>query len=90
MTEKLYDVFISYSTIDNEIAFELLDVLEKNGLNCGIAPRNIQDDLVPLSAVLRQLKKRGNGFGIQRTKDIVCRLLRRIIKTVFRLSAQRL
>ncbi len=43
MSEKLYDVFISYSTIDSERAFQLLEVLEQNGLNCWIAPRNIPD-----------------------------------------------
>ena len=41
MPEKKYHVFISYSSIDSEAAFSLLQVLENNGLRCWIAPRNI-------------------------------------------------
>ncbi|MBR5504322.1 MAG: TIR domain-containing protein [Methanobrevibacter sp.] len=36
-----YDVYISYSTVDSEIANEVCSILEMNGLNCWIAPRNI-------------------------------------------------
>ena len=41
MSDKQHQVFISYSTIDSETAFALLRVLESNGLNCWIAPRDI-------------------------------------------------
>lgn len=34
-------IFISYSSKDKKIAFELVDYLESNGIKCWIAPRNI-------------------------------------------------
>lgn len=36
-----HDVFISYSTIDKEMANEICHLLEQNGVKCWIAPRNI-------------------------------------------------
>lgn len=36
-----HDVFISYSTKNSDIANEICYLLEKNGLECWIAPRNI-------------------------------------------------
>lgn len=36
-----YDVFISYSSIDRQIAFEICYILEQHDLKCWIAPRNI-------------------------------------------------
>ena len=38
--EKL--VFISYSTKDKEIAFQIVDHFESKGIGCYIAPRDIQ------------------------------------------------
>lgn len=34
-------IFISYSSKDKKIAFQLVEYLESNGINCWIAPRNI-------------------------------------------------
>ena len=34
-------IFISYSSKDAKIAFQLVDYLEQNGISCWIAPRNI-------------------------------------------------
>ena len=36
-----YDVFISYSSVDEKIALEICHVLEQNDLKCWMAPRNI-------------------------------------------------
>lgn len=36
-----YDIFISYSSIDKDIAFKILDEIESAGRKCWIAPRNI-------------------------------------------------
>lgn len=36
------DVFISKSTMDDSIAFELVEFLEKNNISCYIAPRDIE------------------------------------------------
>lgn len=36
-----HDVFISYSSKDQEIAFEICDVIESNNLKCWIAPRDV-------------------------------------------------
>ena len=36
------DVFISHSSKDKEIADRLCEYLERNGLKCWIAPRNIE------------------------------------------------
>ena len=41
MKSKIYDIFISYSSLDKDIAFTLCSALEKEGLICWIAPRNI-------------------------------------------------
>ena len=39
--DNKHDVFISYSTKNKKIAHDICQVLEKNGLSCWIAPRNI-------------------------------------------------
>jgi hypothetical protein len=36
-----YDIFISYSSIDKAAADTVCSVLEKNGISCWIAPRDI-------------------------------------------------
>ena len=36
-----YDVFISYSSKDREVAFKICNMLESTGLICWIAPRNV-------------------------------------------------
>lgn len=36
-----HDIFISYSTMNNDVAEEICHVLEQNNLRCWIAPRNI-------------------------------------------------
>ena len=41
MNEKAIEVFISYSTLDADIASKLLEILESYGLSCWIAPRDI-------------------------------------------------
>ena len=40
-TISQFDLFFSYSTKDQKVAFELVEELEKRGLKCWIAPRNI-------------------------------------------------
>ena len=37
-----YDVFISYSSNDKKIAFNLCEALEEKKITCWIAPRNVQ------------------------------------------------
>ena len=39
---EYYDVFISHSSIDNDIAFNLCIAFEKEGLICWIAPRDVK------------------------------------------------
>ena len=41
MENKKYDVFISYSSKDTDVAFTLCEALENEGLICWIAPRNV-------------------------------------------------
>jgi len=41
MTKKTYDAFISYSSMDKELAVRMCEVLEDAGIFCWIAPRNI-------------------------------------------------
>ena len=36
-----YDVFISYSSKDSGVAFDVCAMLEAAGLTCWIAPRNV-------------------------------------------------
>jgi hypothetical protein len=35
------DIFISYSSIDKEVADKVCSILEENGISCWMAPRNI-------------------------------------------------
>ena len=57
MSEKQYQVFISYSTIDSETAFSLLRVLEDYGLRCWIAPRDIPQGAVWADAIDRGIQE---------------------------------
>jgi len=41
MEDRKYDIFISYSSVDAEVAFNLCEALEKQGVICWIAPRNV-------------------------------------------------
>lgn len=38
----MFDVFISHSSVDDKIAFAICKFLEKKGLKCWIAPRNVK------------------------------------------------
>ena len=38
----MVDIFISYSSKDEQIANEICAFFEKEGVNCWIAPRNIE------------------------------------------------
>lgn len=37
----MFDIFISHSSVDATIAFDICEFLEKSGLKCWIAPRNV-------------------------------------------------
>ena len=41
MEKKRYDIFISHSHVNQEIALNLCTVLEQKGVSCWIAPRNV-------------------------------------------------
>ena len=41
MEDRKYDIFISYSSVDQERAFDLCTAFELQGLICWIAPRNV-------------------------------------------------
>jgi len=41
-TNFTHDIFISYSTMDSEIANEICEIIENSGLKCWIAPRDIR------------------------------------------------
>jgi len=41
MEKKKYDIFISHSNVDKDVAFNLCRALEEQGLVCWIAPRNV-------------------------------------------------
>ena len=55
MSEK-YDVFISYSSKDKDVAFYLLDKIEKQGIKCWIAPRNEIAGLTYAHQILRAIE----------------------------------
>ena len=42
MEKKQYDIFISYSSKDSDIAFMLCEALENEGISCWIAPRDVE------------------------------------------------
>ena len=48
-----YDVFISHSSKDKNVANQLCEYLEKNGINCWIAPRNVTAGLPYARAILQ-------------------------------------
>lgn len=41
MNQTKYDVFISHSSKDSQLAFQLCEYLEKDGIKCWIAPRDV-------------------------------------------------
>lgn len=55
MTEQ-HEVFISYSTKNSEIANKICYLLEKNGLPCWIAPRNISSGKVYIDEIADAIK----------------------------------
>ena len=61
--ELTYDVFISYAGPDEEAAKRLCEKLEKQGLRCWIAPRNVRagyryvEEI--LEGVIRSKKRKG-------------------------------
>jgi len=50
---KKFEIFISYASQDREIAYSLCEYLEKNGLLCWIAPRNISPSQKYSEAIIR-------------------------------------
>jgi TIR domain len=52
----IYDYFISYSSKDLEIASDICDKLEAEGLNCWIAPRNIDTGISFAKAIIDGIK----------------------------------
>ena len=54
-----HDVFISYSTKDKAVADAVCAALESNGVNCWIAPRNIEPGTPYASAIINGIKETG-------------------------------
>lgn len=54
-----HDVFISYSTKDKAVADALCAALESNGVNCWIAPRNIEPGIPYARAIINGIKEIG-------------------------------
>ncbi|MBN2863622.1 MAG: TIR domain-containing protein, partial [Bacteroidales bacterium] len=51
-----HDVFISYSSVDSTAAATVCSILEQNGLNCWIAPRDITPGLDFAEAIIDGIK----------------------------------
>ena len=51
-----FDVFISHSSVDKEIAMELVEVLEGTGVRCWIAPRDIRPSEEYGAEIIRGLR----------------------------------
>lgn len=49
----LYDLFISYATVNEEIANKVVSLIEKRGYKCFIAPRNIDTGKEYASEIIR-------------------------------------
>lgn len=49
------DVFISYTSVDKEYAFELVDFLEKNKVSCFIAPRDVEKGKAYASCLMKAI-----------------------------------
>lgn len=49
------DVFISYTTVDRELAYKLVDFLESNHISCYIAPRDIDPGMPYASNLTRAI-----------------------------------
>lgn len=52
-----YDVFISYSTCDQKVADDICDYLEKNGIKCFIASRDIPAGVAFADYIVKALKE---------------------------------
>lgn len=57
MNEKLYDVFVSYSTKDSTTAFSVVSAFEEQGISCWIAPRNIPNGTLWADAIDTAIEK---------------------------------
>ncbi|MBS0010464.1 MAG: TIR domain-containing protein, partial [Bacteroidales bacterium] len=51
-----HDVFISYSSIDKDAADAVFSILEKNGISCWMAPRNITPGVPYAEAIIDGIK----------------------------------
>jgi hypothetical protein len=52
----MHDVFISYSKFDKDIAFEICNYLENNGVGCWIAPRDVRPGSNYGAEIIRAIK----------------------------------
>jgi len=52
---ELHDVFVSYASPDASIANELVDLLERQGLRCWIAPRDVAPGGLYADAIIRAI-----------------------------------
>lgn len=52
----MHDVFISYSKFDKDIAFEICNYLENNGVVCWIAPRDVRPGSNYGAEIIRAIK----------------------------------
>ncbi len=52
-----YDVFISYSHLDNEMAYKICDMLEASQINCWCAPRDIAPGEEWASSIVSAIKQ---------------------------------
>jgi hypothetical protein len=53
---KNYEIFISHSSVDSNLAFSICNHLEQNGLSCWIAPRDVQGGMEYAEAIMSGIK----------------------------------
>ena len=54
--ETIHDIFISYSSLDKEVAEKVCSILEENGISCWMAPRNITPGVPFAEAIIDGIK----------------------------------
>ena len=54
---RTHDVFVSYASQDVPVADAIVAALEKNGLKCWIAPRDVKPGTVYADAIIRAINE---------------------------------
>ena len=55
-TRLMSDIFVSYSSKDKQVAFEICEALENKGISCWIAPRDVPLGMEYAEAIVEAIR----------------------------------